>query len=69
MFNAIIEGAEKPEATNIRWKFVNIVGKFFDCREMVITNIERMAALAAKSQGCGVRLHINLRAVVILANI
>ena len=36
--------------------------------ETVVTNVKRMAALAAKLQGCGVCLHSNLRAVVILAN-
>ena len=68
LFTAITDGAEKLEATNIRRKFFNIVGKVFDWRKTVVTNVERMAALAAKLQGFGVRVHINLHAVFILAN-
>ena len=30
LFTAIIEGAEKPESSNIRRHFFNIAGKFFD---------------------------------------
>ena len=35
---------------------------------MVINNVKRMSALAAKLQGFGVQVHSNLRAVVILYN-
>ena len=68
LFTDITEGAERPEATNIRWQFVNIAGKMFYWRETVITNVKRMEALAAKLQGYGVWVHKDLRAVVILAN-
>ena len=68
IFTAITEGSERPEAMNIRRQFVNIAGTIFDWRETVVTNFDRMAALAEKSQGYGVRLHSNLQAVVILAN-
>ena len=33
-----------------------------------MTNVERMAAMAAKSLGYGVRVHSDLHAVTILAN-
>ena len=33
-----------------------------------MTNVERMAAMSVKSLGYGVRVHSNLRAVVILTN-
>ena len=48
LFKSITEGVERPEATNIRRQFVNIAGKIFDWRETVVTNVKRMAALAAK---------------------
>ena len=53
---------------NIRQQFVNIAGTVFDWREAVVTNVGQMAAMAEKSLGCGVRVHSDLRAVVILAN-
>ena len=68
LFTAITEGLEKPESTNTRRQFVNIAGIIFDWRETVMTNLERMAAMDAKSLGYGVRVHTNLCAVVILAN-
>ena len=68
IFTAITEGSERPEAMNIRRQFVNIAGTIFDWRETVVTNAERMAVLAAKSQVYGLRGHSNLRAVVILSN-
>ena len=53
---------------NIRRKFVNIAGEIFDWREAVVTKVEQMTAMSAKSLGYGVRMHIDLRAVVILVN-
>ena len=60
LLTAITEGAERPESTNIR--------RIFDWIETVVTNVKRMEAMAAKYMGYGVRLHSDLRAVVILAN-
>ena len=51
LFNAIKEGAERPESTNIWRYFVNIAGKFFDSIETVMTNVERMAEMSTKSLG------------------
>ena len=51
LFTAITEGAEIPESTNIQRQFVNIAGKILDWRETVVTNIERMAEMAAKLLG------------------
>ena len=68
LFNDITEGAEIPETKKTRRQLVNIMGTIFGWREMVVTNIERMAALAEKSQGHGVRVCSNLRVVIILAN-
>ena len=58
----------RPESSNIRRHFVNITGKILYWRETVVTNVKRMAAMAAKSLGYGVRVHNNLRTVVILEN-
>ena len=68
LFIAITERADIPEATNIRQQFVNTAGTIFEWRDTVVTNVERMAAMAEKSLGYGVRVHINLFVVVILAN-
>ena len=68
LFNAITEGAEKPELSNIRRQFANIAGTISNWREAVMTNVERMAAMSAKSLGYCVRVHSDLRAAVILAN-
>ena len=68
LFTAIIEGLERPDSTNIRRQFVNNAGTILDWRETVVTNVECMAAMAAKSLGYSVRVHSNLRAVVILEN-
>ena len=51
LFTSITEGAEQPELSNIRRQFVNIPGTIFDWREIVVTNAELMAAMAAKSLG------------------
>jgi ElaB/YqjD/DUF883 family membrane-anchored ribosome-binding protein len=69
LITAITEGAERPEAGNIRRQYVSIAGTVFDWRETAATNMERLAALAAKSVGYGVRVHHDLRAVVILVNV
>ena len=37
------------ETRNIRRQFVNITGTLFDWREMFVTNVDCMAALAKKS--------------------
>ena len=68
LFTAITEGAERPESSNIRRKFVNIAGTIFDWREAVVTNVERMAAMSENFLGYSVRMNIDLSAVVILAN-
>ena len=68
LFTAITEGAERPDSSNTRQKFVNIAGKNFDWRETFMTNVEQMAAMAEKYLGYDVRVHRDLRAVVILAN-
>ena len=68
IFTAITEGEEIPKSTNIWQQFVNIAGKIFDWRETVVTNVKQMVAMAAKSLGYGVRVHSDLRTVVILAN-
>ena len=68
LFTTITEGAEQPESSNIRQQFVNIAGTIFDWRETVVTNVKRMAAMAAKSLGYGLRVHSDLRAVLILTN-
>ena len=68
LFTAITEGAEQPELSNIRRQFVSIAEKFFAWRETVMKNVERIAAMAAKSLGYGVHVHIDLRAVLTLVN-
>ena len=68
LFTAITDGAERPESSNIRKQFINIAGTTFDWRGEVVTNAERMAAMADKLLVYGVRVHRDLRAVVILAN-
>ena len=51
LFTSITEGAEQPESSKIRQQFVNIAGTIFDWREIVVTNVELMAAMAAKLLG------------------
>ena len=47
-------------------QFFKILGTIFYWRETVVINFKRTAALDAKTQGYGVWVHSNLRAVVIL---
>ena len=54
--------------SNIRRQFVNIAETIFDWMETVVTDVKRMAEMAAKLMGYGVHIHRDLRAVVILAN-
>jgi hypothetical protein len=69
LITAISAGAERPEASNIRRQFVHLAGTVFDWRETVATNVERMATLAVKSQGYGLHVHDDLKAIIILANV
>ena len=68
LITAITEGTERLEATTIRHQFVNIAGMVFDWRDTVAINVEKIATNAAKIQVYGIRVHDNLKAVVILAN-
>ena len=68
LITAITEGAERPEATTIRQQFVNIAGTVFDWRDTVAINVEKFATNTAKTQAYGLRVHDDLKAVVILAN-
>ena len=65
LITAITEGAERPEATTIRQQFVNIAGTVFDWRDTVAINVEKFATNAAKTQAYGIRVHDDLKAVVI----
>jgi hypothetical protein len=69
LVTAITEGAERPEATTIRQQFVNIAGMVFDWRDTIAINVKKFATNAAKTQAYGIRVHDNLKAVVILANV
>jgi hypothetical protein len=69
LVTAIIEGAERPEATTIRQQDVNIAGMVFDWRDTVATNVKKFAMNATKTQAYGIHVHNNLKAVVILANV
>ena len=69
LITAITEGAERPEATTIRQQFVNIAGTVFDWRDTVAINVEKFATNAAKTQAYGIRVHDDLKAVVVLANV
>ena len=69
LITAITEGAERPEATTIRKQFVSIAGTVFDWRDTMVINVEKFATKAAKAQGYGIRVHDDLKAIVILANV
>ena len=69
LFSAIREGAERPEAANIRRQFVAVAATTFDFRETMAINVERLATAATKSAGYGVQMQNDLKAVVILANV
>ena len=68
LYTAIMEGAARTEATNIRRQYVNIVGTIFDFRETFAVNYERLAAAAMKSQGFGIVVHNDLTANILMAN-
>lgn len=69
LWTAISDGADRPAATIIRKDYVDIAGYIFDWRETTATNVERLAMLAAKASGFGIRVHDDLKAIVILANV
>jgi hypothetical protein len=69
LVTAITEGAEQPEATTIRQQFVNIAGMVFDWRDTVAIDVEKFATNTAKTQAYGIRVHDDLKAVFILANV
>jgi hypothetical protein len=69
LVTAITEGAERPEATTIRQQFVNIEGMVFDWRDTVAINVKKFATNTAKTQAYGIRVHDNLKTVVILTDV
>jgi len=69
LITAITEGADRPEATTIRRQFVSIAGMVFDWRDTVAINVKKFAMTAANMQAYGIRIHDDLKAVVILANV
>ena len=68
LWTAIQEGADRPAASKIQKDYVDITRFIFDWRETAATNVEQLAMLAEKASGFGVRIHSDLRAVIILAN-
>jgi hypothetical protein len=66
---AITESADRPEAITIRQQFVSNAGMVFDWRDTVAINVEKFATNVAVTQAYGIRVHDDLNAVVILANV
>jgi hypothetical protein len=69
LITAITEGTDRPEVTTIRNQFITIAGMVLDWRDTVTSNAEKFATNAAKTQAYGIRVHNDLKAVVILANV
>ena len=67
MYTTIMEGADRPEATNIRRQYVNLAGTMFDFLKTFVVNCERLAAVAMKSQGFGIVVPDNLMANILMA--
>ena len=63
-----MEGAARPEATNIRRQYADLAGTIFDFRETFAVNCERLAAAAMKSQVFGIVVYDNLTANILMAN-
>ena len=49
LYTAIMEGATRTEATNIRRQYVNLAGTMFDFRETFAVNCKQLADAAMKS--------------------
>ena len=64
-----MEGADRPEAMNIRRHYVDLAGTMFNFRQTFAVNCERLAAAAMKSQGFGIVVHNNLTANILVANV
>ena len=68
LYTTMMEGAARPEATNIRRQYIDLAGTMFDFRETFAVNCERLAAAAMKYQGFGIVVHNNLTANILIAN-
>ena len=68
LYTAIMEGAARPEATNIRRKYVDLAGTMFNFRDTFAVNFERLAAAAMKFQGFEIVVHDDLTANILMAN-
>ena len=62
-----MEGAARPEATNIRRQYADLAGTIFDFRETFAVNCERLAAAAMKSQVFGIVVYDDLTANILMA--
>ena len=68
LLTAVIDGAERLEAANIRRQFISLATRNFDFRERIATNVEPFATLAAKSKLYSIKVHDSVKAAVLLVN-
>ena len=69
LLKAVSGGTERPEAANIRRKFVSLAATQFDFRERIATNVEQFATLTSKSKLYGIKVHNDAKAAVLLTNV
>ena len=65
---AIMDGADRPEATKIRRQYIDLAGTMFNFRETITVNCEGLVTAVMNSQGFGIVVHNDLTANILMAN-
>ena len=69
LLSAVKGGADRPSATAIRQMMVDVMTTSFDWRESAATNLKQLSMAIAKAATYGVRFHIDMKGLVITANV
>ena len=69
LFEAIIDGANRPKAPDVLAQFLDVASMQFDFRKKIGTNVETLKAKAAKVQSYGIKIDTAILVLTIFANI
>ena len=68
LVDAIIAGANRPNAPSVLTQFIAVINTPFNFRKKIATNVENMKAMAARVQAYGISVDTPLQALCIFAN-
>ena len=69
LLSAVKGGSEWPSVMAIRQMMVDVMATSFDWRKTAATNLEQLSTAIAKAATYGVRFHIDMKGLAIIANV